>query len=131
MPAKTIVHKLFPSHDIHIVKKHKLALDGRFEDHKAKISVPLMPGFATKNARNQSEIWIDMEQGIQVKYGGLKGWVGVPGRFTYASQVRKDARDLQTRGINFEKFLWPVVIFILGTFAALVAMPMIIAQAGA
>lgn len=120
MPAKTTVHLLFPTHDKHLVVKKKLALDGRYEDERAKISVPLMPGYATKNGKNDSEVWIDAEQGIQVKYGGVKGWVGVPGRFTYASQVQKDARDLQTRGIDFSKFVWPVIIFILGVMAALV-----------
>lgn len=128
--AKTIVHLLFPSHDKHIVESHDLALDGRYEDPKAKISVPLMPGFATKGKKNQSEVWIDAEQGIQVKYAGLKGWVGVPGRFTYASQVQKDARDLQTRGIDFAKFLWPGIVFILGIMAALIAMPLIMTANG-
>lgn len=121
MPAKTTVHLLFPSHDKHLTVKKRLKLDGRYVDEKAAINVPLMPGYATKNGKNDSEVWIDAEQGIQVKYGGLKGWVGVPGRFTYASQVQKDARDLQTRGLDFAKFLWPIVIFILGTFAAIIA----------
>lgn len=59
--------------------------------------------------------------GEVIEYPGLPRWVGVDGRYTYAAQIQKDARDLQTRGIAWDKYVWPFIIFVLGIMGALVA----------
>jgi len=70
--------------------------------------------------KTASEIWVDAERGIQVKYTGT-GYIGPDGRMMYASLVQKHSRDLQTRGMDFSKYIWPVIIFVLGVMGALVA----------
>lgn len=140
MASKVQVRLHFPSHDRVLEVKKKIALDGRYVDEKAKINVSLQPGMSTKTSQvNLSpelrqmlakaldestfagdSIDINAEEGKQIKAdsGGYR--IG-DGRHEFASAVRKDARDLQTRGIQFDKFIWPVVIFVLGVMAALVA----------
>lgn len=58
--------------------------------------------------------------GVQIEYRGVPHWLGVPGPYTYSAQTNKDARDLQTRGIQWDKYVWPFIIFILGIMGALV-----------
>lgn len=78
-------------------------------------NIQWMPG-----GKTAAEIWIDAERGLQVKYTGV-GFVGPDGRMMYASLVKKHSTDLQTRGFDFTKYTWPLVIFVLGIMAALVA----------
>lgn len=144
MPQKTTIHLHFPSHNAHVTVKKKLPLDGIFVDEKAGVKVPLTPSMATNlvaikkgsekqpltsflehveflpGGRAEKEIWIDGERGLQVRYDGVRGYVGPDGRMMMASRAKDHAKALQTRGISWEKFMWPLVIFILGTFAALV-----------
>jgi len=118
MPQTVQVHLMFPSQDTHRVVKRRVALNGRYRDERAQIDVPLHPNMSTNGGK---EIWIDAEKGVQVQYRGLTGWVGVDGRYTFAAQIKKDAQDLQTRGFDFSKYVWPIIIFVLGVMGALVA----------
>lgn len=136
MPSKIRVHLMFPSTQAHRVVKAKVKLGDRFRSDRDQIDVLLRPDMAWNGGR---DVWVDAERGIEVNYGnprknapkmglagevveyaGLPRWVGVDGRYTYAAQINKDARDLQTRGINWDKYVWPFIIFILGIMGALV-----------
>jgi hypothetical protein len=141
MPSKVLVRLHFPSHDRVLQVKKKIALDGRYVDDTAKISVPLQAGMSTKTSEVNlpkdlmeglarvldrstwagDTIDIDAETGNQIRYVGRREHRLGDGRHEFASAVKKDARDLQTRGIQFDKFVWPVVIFVLGVMFALVA----------
>lgn len=117
MPQKVLVHLMFPSQDTHVQTTRKVALDGRYRDDKAKIDVPLHPNMSTNGGR---EIWIDAERGVQVQYQGLKGWVGLDGRYQHASDVRKDAADLRARGEDpFQKLKWWIFAMVAVSLAAL------------
>jgi hypothetical protein len=85
------VHLHFPSHDREIVVKKKIALDGWYKDERAAIEVALHPGMASNQGQT---IHIDAESGVQIKYTGLRGWIGLDGRYAYAAKTKKDAQDL-------------------------------------
>lgn len=115
---KTVrVHLHFPTHDREVIVKKKLRLDGRYRDVKSEIDVPLMPGMAVNGG---ADIHIDAERGVQVKYAGLAGWVGIDGRWSFAAEVRKHLAALQTRGLDFTKYLWPATIVISVVFGSIV-----------
>ena len=115
MPATATVHMHWPTHDKELVTKQKIALDGSFKDDKAGVEVALQPGMSTAGATvklrketldmlqkdlaradpSNQIIHLDVDKGIQIKYTGLKGWVGIDGRYSYAAKIGKDAADLQ------------------------------------
>lgn len=77
-----------------------------FKDDARKLDVPLSPGMLMSG-----EVWIDAEQGRQIAYRGGQ-WMGPDGRTMLVEWVKRHAAALQTRGIDFTKFMWPTVILI-------------------
>lgn len=109
--GKTRVHVLYPSHNAHhTVRAGRRALkNGRYFNRRLELDVPLDPGMDWNGG---GDIYIDGDRGVQTTYTGLAGWLGIDGRYAYAADFRKDARDLRTRGMQFEKFLWPLAVIV-------------------
>lgn len=115
---KVDVHLWWPTHDTRIKVRTRLALDGWYRDERAKIHVPLHPRWAMNQGR---EVHIDAERGVQIRYEGLRGWVGMDGRYAMAANVGRDAQELQAaRAPNRDKqFMW-MAICVCGAIAGLV-----------
>lgn len=133
MPKEVGIHLMFPSQDAHAMVKKKIALNARYRDEKAEIDTALAPGMTVDGyamklkpdtvkllQRDLSgaeytgeEMFLDAENGIPVKYRGLKGWVGPDPRYQFASDIKKDAQDLRARGENMlGKYAWHIVVII-------------------
>lgn len=134
MPQKLLVNLLYPSINRRVPIKTSVRLGDRFRSDRDKIDVLLRPELAWNSGR---EVFIDAERGVevtyrhkkvdtkapsgeQVSYPGLGEWVGVDGRYTYASKTGQDSRELQTRGLDFSKYVWPAAITFLGILAGFV-----------
>lgn len=115
------VYLWYPTQNRLEERKVKTQPDGTVLFNELQVQVVLDP--ALRLATGQ--IFIDAERGVQIRYEGLKGWVGIDGRYTYAAQVKRDARDLQTRGWDLSKYAWPITITIGIVFAAFVGMGII------
>lgn len=90
-----------------LIPRAKLAANATaYRDEARKLDVPLTPGLLMG-----SEIWIDAEQGRQIAYRGGQ-WMGPDGRTMLVEWVKRHASALQTRGIDFTKFMWPAIVFI-------------------
>lgn len=101
--------------------KKRLALNGWYRDEKAGIDVPLHP----KMAMNQgAEVHIDVERAVQIKYDGIKGWIGVDGRYSIAANVGRDAQYLQAaRGKDYSKVvMWGSLVVIAAIFGLVLAL---------
>lgn len=109
--GRTRIHLLYPSHNSVVTRRAgRLALrNGRYFNRKLGLDVPLDPGMDWNGG---GDLYIDGDRGVQVTYEGLHGWLGIDGRYAFAADFRKDARDLRTRGMQFEKFLWPLAVIV-------------------
>ena len=140
MPRTVAVHLHLPTKRKEVLVRKRLKLDGWYVDDMAEVKVPLAPGAASTAGRVALQddtltlvrrdlaavqdvggiIHVDVERGVQLVYDGLDGWTGIDGRFTYAANAKAHAQDLQTRGSNTQRWIWPLVIVFLGLVLALI-----------
>lgn len=101
--------------------------DGVYVPTNQKMEVQLHPGRCSYDeGKKRFVAHIDAEKWLQITPTGAGAWVGPDPRLQMAQRVLQIRRALQTRGVNWEKFLWPIVIFVLGIMAALILMPVLI-----
>lgn len=115
------IHLWFPSHNTRLRVRKRLALDGWYRDDKAKIAVPLHPRMAMNQGR---EVHIDAERGIQIRFEGVRGWIGVDGRYSYAANVGRDAQELQaSRAKSYDKIvMWGSLVVIAAILGLVIAL---------
>lgn len=59
---------------------------GRYKNDKYQIDCPIDGSMLWNGG---TEVWIDVTRGIQITYDGLRGWVGIDGKFSYKAEVGK------------------------------------------
>lgn len=117
----------YPSSNRQERRMWKGTSDGAYAPPNHSMSVQLHPGMAVYDKTKKRFVaYIDAEKWLQMRADGVQGWIGPDPRLEMAERIKKIRQALQTRGIKWEKFLWPAVIFILGVMAALIASPVLI-----
>lgn len=98
----------------------KTPLNGTLNGSKLGLAAPvqLHPGMMINRSK---EVMVDAEACLQVNYNGLGKWIGPDPRAEYAAKVKQVNRELQTRGYDWQKLVWPLIVFVGICFAALIA----------
>lgn len=110
----------YPSTNRETTIQWKGSPDGIFSTKEQKVQ--LHAGMSSYNAKKKKFVaHIDAEKWLQIK-ADVQGWVGPDPRLEMAARVREIRRQLQTRGIDWSKYAWPLIFLVLGCMAALVAM---------
>jgi len=121
--TKAKIHLLYPSVERVSDFNGKVDLDATYVNPKKGLKTPvqLFPQMSMNQGR---DVFIDAERFLQIKYTGT-AWQGPDPRAQYAAVIRTAARELETRGINWEKYAWPLVAFVFVCLAGMVAMAVV------
>lgn len=92
--------------------------DAIFSDGQKNIQLhPAMSSY--DEAKKRFVAHVDGEKWLQIGPGGAYAWVGPDPRIQMGARVAEIRRNLQRRGIDYTKFMWPLIVFVGMTFAAL------------